>query len=244
MDPDSAGLIQKIEDEFQISISEEEMALVRTAGDLHRLVMSKLIQDSLLVPSRALYLVRRPLAEVAGVPRGAIRPATLLETLVPAGDRAVQWNRIARSTDVHLPGLRHSAGWKDRMILLSMVISILPVIAVWWSLYALDWIRGVGVLLFALPAALAFLLLESRVNQHLLDVTRGRAIELPCETVHELAEAVVEMNAAALASGEGTAKAPSGEIVWAKVAELIRQTGVAPSGIVPETAIPELLRAI
>lgn len=243
MDPDSAGLIQRIEDEFQISISEEEMSLVHTAGDLRRLVMSKLIQESLLIPSRALYLIRRALAEAAGVPRRTIRLATSLETLVPAGDRAGHWIRIARSAGVRLPRLRHSARWKDRMIVTSMAISTLPVVAVWWALYALDWIRGVGVLLFCLPAALAFLLLESRVNKHLLEATRSRATELPCETVHELAEAVMEMNSAALRPGQGTAKATPGEIVWAKVTELIRQTGtLEPGVIVPRTAISELQR--
>jgi hypothetical protein len=243
VEPVEAGLIQRIEDEFQISIAEEEMPLVRTAGDLHRLVMSKLVQERLLIPSRALYLIRRALAELAGVLRRTICPATFLETVVPADDRAGQWIRIARSTGVRLPLLRHSARWKRRMILASMAISFLPVVAIWWALYALDWIRGIFILLFCLPAAVAFLLLESRVNEYLLEVTRNRATQLPYETVQELVEAVEEMNAARLLSAQGTGKAPSGDIVWAKVAELIRQTGMAQDEIVPATPIPELLQA-
>ena len=53
-------------------------------------------------------------------------------------------------------------------MLASMAVASLPVIALWWALYALDWIRGIWALLFAMPAAVAFLLVESRVDKHLL----------------------------------------------------------------------------
>ncbi|HTX76731.1 MAG TPA: hypothetical protein VMD29_11045 [Terracidiphilus sp.] len=241
MEPDKAGLIQRVEDEFQISISEEEMSLVRTAGDLQRLVMSKLVQESLLVPSRALYLVRRALAEVSGASRRIVRPDVALETLVPADDRPAQWNQMVRTAGVRFPRLQHSARWKDRMMLASMAISAVPVLAVWWALYALDWIRGLGILLFSLPAALGFLLLESRVDKHLLETTRGRATELPCETVRELADAVLEANSTTLLSSLGAGQADTGEMVWARITELIRRTGnLEPDRIEPGTVIPEL----
>lgn len=236
---DNAGLIQRVEDEFKISISREEAKRARTAGDLHRLVLRKLVLDG---SSRALFLTQRALASELGVERQTLAAQVLLEPLLPLANRSEQWNRISRRACARFPQLRHSRKQNDLIMLASMTISAIPVIAVWWALYALDWIRGIGVLLFSMPAALAFLLLESRVDKDLLRWTWRYATEVPFKTVGELADAVLAMNRALFDTGLDNAQWPSGAIVWEKLAELIRQTDGQNHGqIMPGTTIPELL---
>ncbi|MGB6783999.1 MAG: hypothetical protein WCF17_20445 [Terracidiphilus sp.] len=249
MDPVRAALIQRVEDEFGINVSDGEALKARTAGDLHALLMGKLKRDDALLLARALYQARRALANGLGVPRQTLGPATRLAELVPPEGRVERWNRIARVAGEPFPGLRLSRRLQDRIMLASMAVASPPVIALWWALYALDWIRGIWALLFSMPAALAFLLIESRVDKHLLRATARRATELPCETVQELAQQLVEMNPvkinrSVLRVGEGAGKAPSSEDVWVRLAGVLRQSGGSEQGnIMPGTAIPELENA-
>ena len=244
MGPDNAGLIQRVEDEFRISISEEEAKRARTAGDLHRLVLRKLVLDG---SSRALFVTQRALASELGIERGTLGAHMLLEPMLPLATRVEQWNRISRRACVRFPRLRHSKRLNDLIMLASMTISAIPVIAIWWALYALDWIRGIGIPLFSMPAALAFLLLESRVDRDLLRWTWRYAIEVPFKTVGELSNAVLAMNFSLFQSGQVNAQWHSSSMVWEKLAELIRQTDGQSNGrnfgqIVPGTTIPELLK--
>lgn len=233
-------LIQRVEDEFKISISDEEAQRARTAGELHRLVLRKLVEDG---SSRALFVTQRALASEFGVERRELDSRTPLEPFLPLPDRADRWNRISRRACVRFPQLRHPRQLNDRIMLASIAISAIPVIAVWWSLYALDWIRGIGVWLFSIPAAFAFLLLESRVDKDLLRWTWRRATEIPFKTVGELADAVLAMNVSLFQSGFGNAQAISSTLAWEKIVELIRQAGAQDCGrIVPGATLPELLK--
>jgi hypothetical protein len=243
VEPVRAGLIQRVEDEFGISVPEDEAVQIHTAGDLHALLVRKLSREEPVLFPRALYLTRRALAEGLGVPRKSIAPETRLRDLVPSPGRVECWNAVVRSAGGHFPRLRHSRSLQDRVMLASMVLATPPVIALWWALYALDWIRGIGVLLFSMPAALAFLLLESRLDKHLLRATARWANDLPCETVRELAQEMVEMNPAALHPYAGEGKLPSSDEVWGRVTALIHQGGEFEAGtVVPGTAIPETER--
>lgn len=125
-------------------------------------------------------------------------------------------------------------------MLASMAVASLPVIALWWTLYALDLIRGLWVLLFAVPAAIAFLLIESRVDEHLLRVTSRWANELPCETVQELARLNDPLPRGPLIT---LRQAPDDD-VWARLAGAIRQSDdLRLTTIMPGTEIPELENA-
>lgn len=237
------GVIQQIEDAFSISISEEEARRARTAGDLHRLVLAKIGKRTVRISTTALYVTRRAISEALGVPRHTILPQTRLDELLPSANRAKPWADVAQSANVHFPWLLYTRQWKDRIMLISMAIAAVPVVLVWWAFWALDWIRGWGVLLFSMPAALGFLLVESRVDKHLMEMLRSRATELPTETVGELAGAVLELNPSILQSGKGTAETPSSEMVWDTIADQIRKSGgVEAAQVTLGTAIPELLR--
>lgn len=239
MEPVRTGLIQRVEDEFGISVPEEEATQIHTAGDLHALVLRKLSREEPVLLPRAIYLTRRALAEGLGVPRKSIAPETRLRDLLPASERAHHWDAVIRSAGGQFPRLRQSRHLQDRVMLASMALATPPVIALWWALYALDWIRGIGVLLFSMPAALAFLLLESRVDKHLLRATARWANELPCETVRELAQELVEMNPPALRLSAGEGKSPSSDEVWGRLSALIRKDGeIEKETVAPGTAIP------
>lgn len=237
------GVIQHIEDAFAISLTAEEAEQVRTAGDLHQLVLARIGDKPVRQLATAGYVTRRALAEGLGMSRESIRPEMRLDELLPVENRAKSWTHISRNAKVRFPSLLYSRQWKDRILLASMAIATIPVIAVWWALWALDWIRGWGVLLFSMPAALAFLLVESRVDKHLMELCRNRATELPAETVGELATAVLELNPSILKSGQGNAALSSSQTVWDTIAEQIRRSGaVETARITSETAIPELLK--
>jgi hypothetical protein len=242
VDPARAGLIQCVEDEFGISVCDDEARQVRRVGDLHALLVRKLRLNESRFLSGALYRIRRALADVLEIPRQSIASDTRLAELLPPRERTQRWNRIARSAGGHFPRLRHSRRLQDGIMLASMALASLPVIALWWALYALDWIHGIGALLFSMPAVLAFLLIESRVDKHLLSATAHRVNELPCETVQELAQIVVEMNRV-YASPDVT-KAMSSEEIWALLADVIRQSGAGEHAtILPGMAIAELEEA-
>ena len=126
-------------------------------------------------------------------------------------------------------------------MLTSMAVASLPVIGLWWALYELDWVRGVWVLLFAMPAALGFLLIESRVEKHLLGATARWSTELPCETVQELAAGLVQINGSLPRARMETGREPSNHDVWERIASAIRESsGGDLVHIMPGTAIPEL----
>jgi len=241
VDPVRAGLIERVEDEFGVSVSEAEALQARTAGDLHILLMGKLKRTDALLLSRALYQTRRALADGLDIPRQAIAPATRLAELLPLVWRVERWNAITKNVGGQFPRLCHSRQLQDRIMLASMAAASLPVIALWWALYALDWVRGIWALLFSMPAALGFLLIESRVDKHLLIATEKWATDLPCETVQDLAEQLVELNPPVLQGGFGAGPAPSSEDVWNTLARVIMESGSCEQGMVlPRTAIAEL----
>lgn len=241
MEPIELGLIQQIEDAFAISLGGEEAEQARTVGDLHRLVLAKLGEKPVRRAATAEYVTRRALAEALDLPRASVRPAKRLEELLPAQSRAETWERIRRRTDVRFPDLRYTRQWNDGIMLASMAIAALPVVAVWWVMWALDWIRGLGSLLFAMPAALGFLLLESRVDKHLMEMLRKHATEVPAETVGELAAMVLELNPTILQCAQAKAAALPSLTVWDTIAGHVRdRCGLEMERIHSQTAIPEL----
>src|SRR5258706_15427814 len=73
---DVVEIMMSCEDAFDISIRDREMETVRTAGDLHALVM-RLLQErrgeSVCASSQMFYRLRQDLMKI-GVPRRLIRP--------------------------------------------------------------------------------------------------------------------------------------------------------------------------
>ena len=243
MDLARSVLIQRVEDEFRIVISDEELSRLRTAGDLHALLAIRLNRGESLLSARALYVTRRALADGLEISQEAITPATRVAELVPEAGRAERWNAVTKSAGGLFPELRLSRRLQDRVMLTSMGLATPPVIALWWALYELDWIRGVWALLFSMPAALAFLLIESRVDKHLLRAAAARwANELPRETVKDLAQELEELNPPVLREHREAGMGLSSDELWRKLERMIRETGSEQVIILPRTPLGELQR--
>ncbi|HWG20151.1 MAG TPA: hypothetical protein VG225_06440 [Terracidiphilus sp.] len=237
---DEPELILRIEDEFGISIGDDEAAKARTVGDLYQLALSKLDTAPHCVSSRAFYRTRKALAQGLEMPPRSIRPSTCLEPLMPRESRIEQWRAVARHSGLRFPQLRHSQTWKDRFLLLSMALSAIPVLAVWWSLYALGWLPGITLWLFAVPAFIAWVVLISRIHQMLLNATPRLAYDVPFRTAGELAMGVLAMNEGEFHPfGKGN-KPPLKEIVWARMVEIFRdQLKIEPDEVVANARIAE-----
>jgi len=241
---DSSELIDRIEDEFEITISDDDSATVHSVGGLCGIVGEKLNGPAAAMASRAFYRTARAIAECAGVPRHTILPDTVLEPLLPLPQRVKQWSAMAHRSGVQLPRLVHAKRWKDRFIVFSMVIAAIPVVALWWSLNVLGWLPGIFFWLFSGPAFVAWVVLISRVHRRFLLGTPRLAVELPCETAGELATAVLALNMDALeepVSEEST----SGEAILERVARVIAdQLEVEPGTVDADTRIGETVRAL
>jgi hypothetical protein len=95
---DQVEWMMEIEETFGVSISDEQLAGVRTIADVKRLVAS-LVSPSPGVPEpepacatqRAFYEIRRSVCNAAGVPRSAIRPGTRWKDLPEPWRRQMDW---------------------------------------------------------------------------------------------------------------------------------------------------------
>lgn len=101
-------VVMELEDEFRISIRDEDLADVRTVGDLHDLIVAKLglrELDSVCITSHIFYALRRALTEVTGLPRDRITPATEVDELLPARQRPRLWRLWRSRSGIRLPRL-------------------------------------------------------------------------------------------------------------------------------------------
>jgi hypothetical protein len=240
---DSSELIAGIEDEFEITISDEDAATVHSVRGLCGVVGEKLSGPAAAMASRAFYRTARMIAESAGVPRHTIVPDTLLEPLLPLPQRVEQWSAMAQRSGVKLPRLVHAKRWKDRFMVFSMGIAAIPVLALWWSLSVLGWLPGIFFWLFSGPAFIAWVVLISRAHRRFLLGTPRLAIELPCETAGELATAVLALNMDDLEQAM-TGEAMSSEAILERVTRVVAERlQVAPETVDADTLIGDAVRA-
>jgi hypothetical protein len=237
---DGVELIHRVEDEFEIAIDDDEALRLATVGDLYRLVLSKAGTNPACLTSRAFYRTRQALAEALGVPRRGIRESTELGTLLPHSRRSEPWKRIAAEIGLKFPRLRHPRQWNDLFLLCSMLLAALPVAALWWALYAIDWIGGIGVFLFSIPALILWVLLVSRLVLRLERATPHMASELPFATVGELAIGVLALNDDVFEPMKKENQPVSKDAAWKRlVAVFSEQLKVDPDRVVENAAIAE-----
>jgi hypothetical protein len=233
------GLILCMEDEFGIAIADYEVRRVRTVNDFHELVLSKLGPTPVSLEGKAFYRTRKALAETLGIPPRSLKPSTWLEPLMPKESRIEQWRQLTRSSGLVFPALAHPKNWKDGFLLLSMVTAAVPVAALWWSLHVLGWLPGVLFWLFGGPAFVAWVVLVSRINQKLLNLTPRLSTQIPCRTVGELAVGIFALNEETFeraAENEGWDE----EAVWKRIVAVVSQAlGVRPQDISANTPVEE-----
>jgi acyl carrier protein len=124
---DTVELVLEVEDEFDISIYDDDFQSFATVGDLTDYVVDRLAAAGRLDPlsgeitpcssPRHFTRLRRSVMGLYHTPRAAVRVRTRLEDVVPCDDRSVQWKRLGESLGLQLPGLcrpkwlSHVLGW-------------------------------------------------------------------------------------------------------------------------------------
>ncbi|HVX56835.1 MAG TPA: hypothetical protein VHA37_03820, partial [Candidatus Saccharimonadales bacterium] len=172
-----------------------------------------------------------------------ILPDTVLEPLLPLQGRVEQWARVGERSGMVIPAMVHSKRWTDRFMVLSMALAGVPVLTVWWSLYAMGWLPGIFVWLFSIPAFIAWVVLISRIHRRLLLATPHLAVNLPQETAGELASAALALNLDALEAAMAQ-ESLSREAIWGRVARIVAEwLKVAPECVEEGTEIGETMRA-
>jgi hypothetical protein len=230
-------LVLRIEDEFGITIADEEAGCVRTAQDFLALVLSKLEPSEAGLEAMVFYRTRKALAEALGTPSRAIGPLTRLDGLMPLETRVAQWKRLSRRSGLVFPRLTHPKRWKDRFLLISMAAAAVPVIALWWSLHVLGWLPGILMYLFTGPAFVAWFVLISRINQNMLILTPGLANEIPFRTAAELSMSVLALNEGVFEGAAENVEVDE-QVVWKRVAEVVgRELKIDPLMVSPNMRV-------
>ncbi len=96
---DGVELIINIEDEFEISISDDEVYKSATVGNMVDLILSHLrrSKNELCPSQRGFYIVRRTLMDKYNVPRNLIKPSTKLNDLFEKKARYKVWKELVSS---------------------------------------------------------------------------------------------------------------------------------------------------
>jgi acyl carrier protein len=218
---DAVELVLRVEDEFAISILDDEASTVRTVGDLYRLVLCKLDASPSCLSSKAFYRTRRAIIETLQLPRRSIRPSTILDELIPERSRIKLWEEIGSRIGLAFPHLRHSRQWKDRFRIASGILAALPIIAVCIALMPTGGPSEVGGFLSILLFFAFWLLLFGALYVFLLRITPGLVFDIPYRTAGDLAMGVLAMNYDALQTGSASGANTTREFVWKKLVEII-----------------------
>ena len=136
---DSVELVLAVEEKFGISISDEEACAIRTVGELHRCVVSKLAMSdkSTCLTQKAFHLLRRNVISQFDIPRGNFRPDTLLESVIPRTGRREQWFLLQSNVGA----TRWPALGLSKPASITMLIAVLgvPALVFWYSAAILNW---------------------------------------------------------------------------------------------------------
>jgi hypothetical protein len=109
---DAVELVMEIEEEFGISIAEDEVVYFRTLGNIHDYLLEKCEgRKRLDCPTRsAFYRLRRVMGVVLNVEPRSLQPTTPLLPLLGPRGRRHKWMRLQRDLALELPPLENRAG--------------------------------------------------------------------------------------------------------------------------------------
>jgi acyl carrier protein len=214
---DAVEIVMRTEDEFSITISDDEAEIAMTVGDLYRVVLAKLDVTPGCLTSRAFYRTRRALINALGVPRHSIRPSTRLALLLPDETRKKQWEQIRRDLGLVIPGLRIPSVTKQgvykSVLAVASTVAILTLLTGLWQ----GW-RGFAVVPLAAFIWIGLFWAGSYVLEH---VSGPRfASELPADTAGELAQVVLSLNRDAF-EPPANATSETNEDIWRRLVDII-----------------------
>ncbi len=229
MGMDSVEIILRIEEDFAISISDEEASSLRTVGELHALIVRKLETAPSFRPARAFFRLRTAIVHVLDRPRRAIGVHTKLAHLLPRSTRIAAWTSLAEVSGLIFPKLRHPRWLRDTIRVLACAVGLVTLLglASWSHPSGLAWLPAT---LTACIAGFAFLTGLYRLTSFL-------AWDLPVRTLGELAQQLTGLNPAEFAL-EGELLSPAD--VWQRlVAILVDQLALTREEIHPDSRFVE-----
>ena len=109
---DAVEFVMEIEEEFGISIEDDEVVFFRTLGTVHDYLLEKCEgRKRLDCPTRsAFYRLRRAMGVVLGIEPRSLRPTTPVLPLLGPWRRHRKWARLKRELALELPPLENRAG--------------------------------------------------------------------------------------------------------------------------------------
>jgi acyl carrier protein len=236
---DAVELVMRTEDEFGITLNDDEAETVRTVDDLYQLVLSKLDLTPSCLSSKAFYRTRQALVSCLQVPRRSVRPSSDLESLLPESRRREKWQEIASHIDLDFPRLQYPARWRQRFFRIGAFISALVVLtcSTLTSRIFPGFITGLAIWV---PAVAVWLILLAAINSALTRSATILQTELPCQTAGDLSRLVLSSNYQFFSPTAAQNTAISKEFVWKKLVEIIcDQLQVAPEEVVPRARFSE-----
>lgn len=103
---DGIELLIGVEDAFGIEIPDRDAAKLISVGQLYDYVRSRVGREGICPSRHVFYRLRGALECGSGVARGALRPDTPLETVLPSVSRLHSWADLATRGELNLPRLR------------------------------------------------------------------------------------------------------------------------------------------
>lgn len=226
---DSVELVLRTEDEFSITLSDDEAASATTVGDLYNLVLSKLDVTPGCLSSKAFYFTRRALVESLGLPRRSIRPATPLSPLLPDETRREQWQEIRAHIGLSMPALRIPGAVKQHFYTRSFILSA-AIAAIFCVAVLASGLLGVSAIFLSVALWIAMTIAGCSLVDRLFPSLRS---ELPADTAGELARVVLSLNHDHFLEPVSSAR-PTKEDVWQRLVEIVcEQLQVTRDEVVP-----------
>jgi acyl carrier protein len=236
---DSVEIAMKTEDEFSITLTDDEAGTVRTVDDLYKLVLSKLDLTPSCLSSKAFYRTRQALTACIQVPRRSIRPSSDLESLLPESTRRQKWQEIAKCIDLEVPRLQYPARWRQRFFRFGALISALTVLAS-STLASRGFPNVLSGLALWVPAFAAWVILFALINSVLQRYATRLQTELPCQTAGDLSRLVLTSNYEHFSPTATQNTTTSKEYVWKQLVDIIcDQLQIAPEEVEPRAKFVE-----
>jgi acyl carrier protein len=236
---DSVEIVLRTEDEFSITLTDDEAGAVRTVDDLYKLVLSKLDLTPSCLSSKAFYRTRQALVASMQVARRSIRPSSDLESLVPESTRRQKWQEIADHIHLEFPRLQYPSQWRQRFFRIGALLSAFMILPS--STLAYRAFPGImsGLALW-IPALAAWVILFALINAVLQRYATWLQTELRCQTAGDLSRLVLTSNYEHFSPTGAHNTATSKEYVWKKLVEIIcDQLQVGPEEVVPRASFVE-----
>lgn len=122
---DQVEMIIRTEENFGISFDDKELAQIRTVGELFQLIVTKLMPNgsTVCLTSHTFYRIRKEIVSKFGLTRSTLKPATLMNTILPKDSRYLHWKSLGTSLGLKLPTLIRPK-WMDRTFGMSILIMI------------------------------------------------------------------------------------------------------------------------